>query len=123
LVIQRGNENEPWVFSDLEALPDQDAVDRIVSQIMSLPADRVLDADLDRELTGLAEPSYTIELDISNGGMFWLYVGNVTITGSSYYAQPASQTPMVVDKFRLDPVINLIESPPVQAAPTAGLED
>lgn len=81
LAINRGNENDDWVFLDLEGQANQEAINRVISQISNISIDRRLDSGLDMELTWLVDPAYLIQLAVSNGGVFTVHVGEVTITG------------------------------------------
>lgn len=122
--IKRGNESSDWVLVSQEGNADQDAINRTISQIETLQIDRTLDSGLDLDETGLADPAYTVNLEVSNGGVFTLYLGDVTITGTSYYARMVGKPPVVISKYGMDMIINLIDAPPVHppATPTTEIE-
>ena len=123
LEISRASEEENWVFSEINDDADQDTIDRVMNQIISLEVDETLDGNIDLSLVGLEEPSHTLQLFISNGGIFTLYVGNVTITDTSYYVRLPGDPPVVVNKFPLDTVISWLSNPPIQETPTSTPED
>ncbi len=118
LEMKRRNENEDWVFIDLEAEPDQEAINRVISQLATISIDQTLDTNLDPEVIGLTDPKYTLQVSVSNGGIFTLYIGDLTITNTSYYAQLAGFAPVVVDKYALDTAINLLSSIPIKELET-----
>jgi len=118
LEIKRDNESATWVLVSPEGSADQDTINRVLMQLESVSIDQTLSPEIDREVIGLSNPAYTIALEISNGGVFTVFVGNITITNTSYYAQLAGDPPIVVNKFGLDPVINMLDSPPVLVIPT-----
>ena len=47
LEINNRNENEDWVFVDLDAGVDQESINRLISQLGSLSIDQTLEPDLD----------------------------------------------------------------------------
>jgi hypothetical protein len=83
LEINNRNENEDWVFVDLDAGVDQESINRLISQLGTLSIDRALEPDLDLEVIGLAELAYTFDLEVSNGSVFIMNIGGIRITGRS----------------------------------------
>jgi hypothetical protein len=120
--IFRDSESAEWVLVDHEEKADQEIINRIISRLESMTVDQSLDPGIDLEAIGLSKPSYTIRLLISNGGYFKIYVGDLTITQTSYYAQLNDQEPVIISKYDLDTVINFIADPPVVFDPTPTVE-
>ena len=121
--INRASEEANWEFLEANDAADQETIDRAINQIISLEIDETLDGKIDLSLVGLEEPSHTLQLFISNGGIFSLYIGDVTITDTSYYVRLPSDHPMVVNKYPLDTVISWLSDPPIQEIPTSTPEE
>jgi hypothetical protein len=117
LEINRKDESQAWELPGLDGDADQQVINRVISQLESLTIDRTLDPGIEMDLIGLATPAYTLRLMVSNGGVFTVYIGNVTITKTTYYAQMAGKSPIVVSKYGLDSVINLMTTLPVLEPP------
>jgi hypothetical protein len=122
LEIIRENDDQEWKLISLEGEADQELINKVILQLESLSVDRGLDAGIDLEIIGIKDPAYTIQLLISNGGYFTIYVGNVTITKSTYYAQLKGSSPILVSKYSLDTVLNLLKTPPVLLVPIDTIE-
>jgi hypothetical protein len=120
--ILRDGESADWVLVAPEEKADQEEINMIISRLESMSVDQTLDPGIDLEAIGLSKPSYTIRLLISNGGYFKIYVGDLTITQTSYYTQLNDQEPVVISKYDLDTVINLIDDPPIAVDPTPTVE-
>ena len=113
LEIDRENPEVEWMFGSQDGDVDQDRINQILYQIESLAINQELDSAIDFEMIGLIEPAYKLRISISNGGVFTLLIGNVTITNTSYYAQLTGSNPIVIDRYSLDGMINLLDNPPV----------
>jgi hypothetical protein len=116
--IKRQDESQEWKLNNPIGEADQDAISRVINQLISMSIDSTLDPSTDKQVLGLDAPVYTLRLLVSNGGSFILYIGDVTITNSSYYAQMAGDSPIVVNKYSLDSAINLLTTPPILDTPT-----
>jgi hypothetical protein len=116
--IQRQDESQEWRLDNPIGEADQEAINRVINQLISMSIDSTLEVGTDNHVIGLDAPAYTLRLLVSNGGSFILYVGDVTITNSSYYVQMAGNPPIVVNKYSLDSAINLLTTPPILDTPT-----
>jgi len=122
LEIQRESEDKEWVLISLEGEADQDLINKVILQLESLSIDRTLDAGIDLESIGLKYPDNTIRVLTSSGRLFTIYVGKVTITKATYYTQLKGSSPILVSKYDLDTVINLLTTPPVLINPIETIE-
>ena len=117
--ISRPTEEADWELIMPMGDADQETINRVIPQILSLEIQETLGESIELSLLGLEEPSYTMVLSISNQGFFTLYIGDVTITDTSYYVRLPGDPPVVVNKFSLDTIINWIADPPIQELPTS----
>ena len=117
--IRRNGKEEDWLLIEPAGDADQDTIDRVIDQILSVEIDESLTEEIGLDSLGLEEASKTISLRISNGGVFKLYIGDVTITNTSYYARITGRNPLVLKKFPLDSVLNWLDDPPIQDPPTS----
>jgi hypothetical protein len=118
LDIKRQDESQDWKLDDSTGEVDQEAINRVINQLTSMNIDSALDPGTDKQVLGLEIPAYTLSLLVSNGGSFILYIGDVTITKTSYYARMAGDPPIVINKSSLDSAIKLLTTPPLLDTPT-----
>ncbi len=88
---------------------------RITSALYSLAAPSVLttlDATSDLHTLGLDKPTYIIKVRLKDGKTWQMNVGNETPIQSGYYAQVGQQI-VVVDKYTLSNVLDLLQTPPL----------
>jgi len=71
-------------------------------------------------VVGLDVPSFTLTLEGASGRRVFR-IGLLTSTGSGYYVQTPDGKIVVVTKFGLDALINLLTSPPYAETPTPSL--
>ncbi len=121
--IVRTTAEGDWLLVDPTGDADQEVINRAVDQVSSLEIEETLGAEIGLSLLGLEEPSNALQLQISNGSEFTLYIGVVTITNTSYYARLAGGPPLVVSKYPLDTVLNWLIDPPVQVLPASSSEE
>jgi hypothetical protein len=94
----------------------QSSVEEAASQILAL---QVLDSlDLPNADVGLVAPSYTLTIGFSSGNFIIAQVGDETPTGNGYYVRKEGGPVLVVSKYGLLALLNLLESPPYVATPT-----
>lgn len=68
---------------------------------------------------GLAIPSYTITLSISDSSDINIAIGDETITGTGYYILVNRELPQVVQKIYIDSLVDMVENPPLLPEPTS----
>jgi len=66
---------------------------------------------------GLSNPAYQIILTTANGQEQTIKVGDLTPTGTGYYISMDGSVPLVVSKFSVDQVINLLTEEPTSTPP------
>ena len=120
--IQRQNESADWVLGSPEGDADNEAINQVISQISTIQIDSALETDLELSVVGLDDPTYIMRLTLSSGKKLTAYVGDVTIAGSSYYARLAGGGPVIVSKYPVDQVVNLLTTPPIMPTPIPSLE-
>lgn len=87
---------------------------QIVSSPASLPGLEALNLD---------DALFKILLINQDGSQVIVNVGKETPTGSGYYVLASNQKQIVVvNKFAMDALLNLLENPPFQPTPTAEIE-
>ncbi len=72
------------------------------SQITSTLVLASVPENIDRTVTGLAQPATILTLKDKTGKQTELRIGNATPTGSGYYLQVNNQAPVIVDKGSVD---------------------
>lgn len=105
-------------------------VEQLRASLVSLHAASQLGASNPLDAIGLSVPTNIISLRTTSGQLTQINLGSVTPTGSGYYVQVDSNAPVVVDKYAIDSVLDLLkptswvtptplpETPAVQATAT-----
>ncbi len=96
---------------------DQGTVEQAVSAISSLTPISVLQGEYDLEQLALIRPVFLVRLEKQTGESVTLKLGRQTPTTSGYYAQLNENTPVVVNSFAAEDLMNLLAQPPLQAEP------
>lgn len=111
------NEAGKWVLdAPAHAEADQAAAEAAATQAASL---RVLSTvNLPPDVIGLDKPKYTLTVRYGDGIERTLRIGSETPIKDGYYAQLDDGPFQVVDKTGLDPLIQLLTSPPYLETPT-----
>ncbi len=95
-----------------QGLAEEAAAQLAVLRILSKPGVAPVDA-------GLVSPSYRLVVTTAGGAKKELLIGDVTPSNSGYYAQEAgSQAVIVLDKYGIDALRNLLTAPPYLNTPT-----
>ncbi len=97
---------------------DVDAVESLVNKIVSLSVLAKLDPAPEFKDIGLMQPSYYIRITLDNGSQQVAYIGDLTPTNSGYYVLVGDGFPVVVSKFSLESVLDVLDNPPLPATPT-----
>jgi len=108
------NEQGQWVFLDPEVTIDE-SID-VAFNIEQLASLRILNSfttSPQAEITGLDNPAYVITIILSDGTKHRILVGELTPTGTGYYATLGNGPVSVVPQYELDQVINLYIDPPI----------
>jgi hypothetical protein len=100
------------VATDHEAPANQDTSETIALNALSWRTIAKLEKTLDLASIGLSSPAYTVSLVLLDGSPYTFKVGNATVTGSGYYVQANDGSIVVVDKYAIDALANMIVEPP-----------
>ncbi len=101
------------------------AVEAAVSQLISTPVLSTLEEGPSMEAAGLATPAYRLLINLDDGSQVVMNVGNVTPTGAGYYVLVSQQGMSIASKFSLEPILKLLDNPPVKlpATPEPGIQN
>jgi len=113
--LERGE--SAWsITQPFEAEATQASVEEAASQVTALAILNRL--ELDPAVVGLKSPAYTITVGFSSGNFITAQVGDVTPTDSGYYVRKEDGSVLVVTKYGLDSLLNLVLYPPYVETPT-----
>jgi hypothetical protein len=116
-VIEVKRSEDAWVVTQpVETKADQASVEEAASQATALTILHRL--DLEPAVVGLKSPAYTITVGFSSGTFVVAQVGDVTPTESGYYVRKDDGSILVIDKYGMDALINLVLYPPYEETPT-----
>ncbi len=114
--------NSGWTLTIGDEKPgpaDQNAVEQIASQVQYLrPTGKINSTTPDLSAFGLDKPTYLFKLSLSSGKILSFKIGNATLAADGYYAQKDDGTIIILEKYGLEPVLNLLEQPPYMFTPT-----
>jgi hypothetical protein len=107
-----------WVLrSPEETQADQAAAQAAATQVGAL---RVLaTVNLAGDIVGLDDPTHTLSVVFGDGSSHTLRIGSATPINDGYYTQLDDGPYQVVDRYGLDKLLELLQSPPYLATPTA----
>lgn len=117
--FQRDEQNQ-WAVTSPEGLEiDSAAVETSLSQLATIPIATVLNEWPGLEATGLKAPAYRLLITLDNGDQVITYIGDSTPTGGGYYVLTSEQQIDVVSKYSLEPILKLVDEPPLKPTPTS----
>jgi hypothetical protein len=106
-----------WHIAEPPGLPgDSAALATALGQLQFVSGQK-LENTPEMEAMGLSKPVYRLRLTLADGAEQTAYIGKMTPTGGGYYALGSDQQVYVVNSYSLDPILQLIDEPPLQ--PTA----
>jgi hypothetical protein len=122
--VRRENGQEQWTLVEPphEEGTDSQQVQTMVDQLVALQESSALEAAPSLDVTGLESPAYTITLTLEDGTEEKLYIGDETITGSTYYVRVEDGSPQVVNQYSVDAAIGMLDTLPLLPTPTAESE-
>lgn len=120
MVVYALGEEALWVMSEPEAAaedlnPGQIAF--VVSQLSTWTEQNEVIAITDLEVVGLEQPAYTVLITFGDGSQQKFTVGEQTLNSTGYYLSVENGLPIIVSKFSVDTILDLLNSPPL--LPTA----
>lgn len=102
------NADHTWGFVDVvNGTADQGKIQQLLSSLSSLTPVSTLDASIALDAVGLSTPNETITIKDITGKQIVLIIGTKTATGSGYYVQVDSKTPVVSSKYGIEDLVNL----------------
>lgn len=111
-----------WTMSlgSESAIPaDQSAAEQAASQAQALNlVSRIDTSSPDLSAFGLDKPAYLCKFGLVDGRTVSLKIGNLTPIENGYYAQKDDGSLVVVDKYGLEALLNLLKQPPYMFTPT-----
>jgi hypothetical protein len=108
------DEDGKWIFNDPQlGVVDTIAFDSILSQLKTLRVLAKISPSPPDEDIGLDHPTYIIRLDLTDGNNSTIYTGKITPTESGYYVGTDKNEVVVVNKFGIDAIGNLLLNPPI----------
>jgi hypothetical protein len=98
---------------------DSDNAEAAISRISVLRVLAKLEqSSTDLAVVGLDKPSYEISITLDDGSVIVTKVGDLTPTDSGYYVSGSGRGILVVDKYGLQSIIDLLDNPPIMPTPT-----
>ena len=116
-VIGVERKKDGWVITQpFDAVASQATVEEAATQAAALTILNRL--ELDPADVGLKDPVYTISVGFNNGKIMVAQVGDLTPTDSGYYVRKDDGSILVISKYGMESLLNLILYPPYEETPT-----
>ncbi len=113
------HENGLWmVDTGKKEVADQEAAASAIIQAQALQLVGKVASAPDLTGFGLEQPSYVLKLNILNGTPIIFKIGNPTVTGNGYYLQKEDGKVVIVTKYGIEYLTNLLDEPPLITTPT-----
>jgi hypothetical protein len=71
----------------------------------------------EKSAVGLDKPSYVITFTLNDGSNIVVHIGDATPTDSGFYVNVDGRGVFVVEKYGLQTILDLVESPPIMPTP------
>lgn len=105
---------------------ESDVIANALSQLNNLKVLVAMEAPPALVDVGLLNPTYRLTLTLDDGTLFRLAIGSVVPTGTGYYVQVNNDPVVVVSKFFIDSIFDLVKTacatPTIEAMPSATVE-
>jgi hypothetical protein len=102
------NNDQSWSIPNESQPVDNGKVEQLLTSLADLKIYTILDSSMSKDAIGLTKSPLTIAYDKSDGSTKTIKIGQVTPTQSGYYVQVDNDSPIVIDKSALDPIIDLL---------------
>jgi hypothetical protein len=118
--IERRSTGWTLVIGNESSVPaDQTVAEQVATQAQGLRPLIKIEADtLDLSAFGLDTPAYICKFVLTDSSSVTFKIGDLTPTGDGYYLQKEDGSVVVVEKYGMDAVINLLAQPPYMFTPT-----
>ncbi|RPH58748.1 MAG: DUF4340 domain-containing protein [Chloroflexi bacterium] len=115
-VVSIVHENGTWmVVAGKKDVANQDEAASAINQIQALQSIVKIDQASDLATFGLDQPSYILKLVITDGTIITLKIGDATAIDNGYYAQKEDGTVIVISKYAIEFLTQVLAEPPFQA--------
>lgn len=116
-IISVSRMDEGWVITQpFKASAIQATVEEAITQTDALEI--VNQLELDPAEAGLNDPAYIITVVFDSGNSVSAEVGDLTPTDSGYYVRKEDGSILVISKYGLEALLNLLLFPPYEETPT-----
>ena len=113
VIVKRETEGK-WVLVEPSGNDaDETRIESAVSQASRLDTLSKLESKINLADIGLDQPTYWINITLSNGEHKSAFIGNNTPTNSGYYAYMNGAPLQVVNKFNVDSLLEILTNPPI----------
>jgi hypothetical protein len=113
LVVAKDQSGSWAVAGYTAADTDPTGIDAMLTQITSLSVMSDLEAAPALDVMGLTTPAYVFKVTSQDGQQKTVYIGKLTPTKRGYYVRLEDGNPIVVGKYAVDNLINLLDKPPI----------
>lgn len=120
-VEYRRDDQNQWILVWPEGIEiDSAAAETTIAQLVSIQVASTLDESPGLQATGLEPPAYRILITLDNSDQVVVNIGDSTPTGNGYYVLTDDRRIYVVSKYSLEPILKLVDEPPLIPTPTPG---
>ena len=117
VIVKRDTEGS-WVLVEPSGKDaDETRIEAVVSQAGRLETLSKFESKIDLADLGLDQANYWINVTLSNGEQKSAFIGNITPTNSGYYAYVNGAPLQVVNKYNVDSILEILNSPPILVQP------
>jgi len=117
VIVKRETEGK-WVLVEPSGKDaDETRIESAISQASRLDTLSKLESKIDLADMGLDQPTYWINVTLSNNEQKSAFIGNNTPTNSGYYAYMNGAPLQVVNKFNVDSLLEILTNPPILTQP------
>jgi hypothetical protein len=118
-VAMKQDDTGAWTLQQPEGMePDTSRIESAVSQVESLQVTTQLENPPAPDIVGLDSPAYQVEVTFGDGSTQTAFIGDQTPTQNGYYARAGNGPVVIVEKFGVESIVDLVTDPPVIQTPT-----
>jgi hypothetical protein len=117
------NDNGEWELIQPEnEETDSTTAESTISRLSALRVLTKLETEtqdsIDLSAVGLDKPSYELSITLDDGSIILTKIGNITPTDSGYYVSGSGRGILIVDKYGMQSIIDMLDNPPIMPTPT-----
>ncbi len=106
-------ENEETDSTTAESTTSRLSALRVLTKLETETQDSI-----DLSAVGLDKPSYELSITLDDGSIILTKIGNITPTDSGYYVSGSGRGILIVDKYGMQSIIDMLDNPPIMPTPT-----